>query len=174
MIRAALAFICISFFWGCQSNHQMGQPHQIISIDGTTIPVFSFEAFSPVLKNRNDTTYVVNFWATWCGPCVKEIPHFVEVETQNSDGPMRWIYVTLDEVETDSLVVRVANKLGIADRTVLLDETDFNAWLNRVDPNWSGAIPATIVYNSSYRRFKEGAIDKATLEELLEEATSSL
>lgn len=158
----------------CQTDFHLGEPQDIIRIQDQSIPVYSFEEFAPILKNRNKTTYVINFWATWCGPCVKEIPHFVEVSKTQANTSFKWIYVSLDDVANDSLIVQVSEQLEIINNTLVIDETDFNSWISKVDPNWSGALPATVIYNSDYRRFKEGALNRNALESLIQEANNSL
>ncbi len=61
------------------------------------IPVFKkFEDFEYLLEKDNDTTYVINFWATWCLPCVKELPEFEEINQHFKDKKFKMILVSLD------------------------------------------------------------------------------
>src|ERR1043165_4592291 len=45
---------------------------------------------------QNDTTYVLNFWATWCKPCVEELPGFDSLLVLESKNPVKIILVSLD------------------------------------------------------------------------------
>ena len=70
----------LSLLWiGCEQAKDttaiVRQPQKITE----NIPIYDYEHFKPFLKANNDTTYVVNFWATWCSPCVAELPYFDEL-----------------------------------------------------------------------------------------------
>ncbi len=116
----------------------------------------SFEDFEHLLHIENDTTYVVNFWATWCGPCVKELPYFEEM-TRNYEGkPLKVVLVSLDfkrQIEKKFIPFLVKNK--IRSEVVLLLDGKEAEWIDKVDESWSGAIPVTLVYNKKKRLFIE-------------------
>ena len=107
-----------------------------------------------------DTTYVVNFWATWCGPCVKELPYFerLHAERAAADQPVRVTLVTIDlpMAYERSLLPFLAERQLRAE-VVGLRDGDANAWIDRVDPSWSGAIPITLVRRGDRVRFFEKA-----------------
>jgi len=61
------------------------------------VPVYkTFDDFEPILHQDTDTTYVVNFWATWCGPCVKELPYFEALHKSYKNQPVKVVLVSLD------------------------------------------------------------------------------
>ncbi|MCB9236088.1 MAG: TlpA family protein disulfide reductase [Bacteroidia bacterium] len=109
------------------------------------------------LRNSGtDTTYIVNFWATWCKPCVAELPYFEELNKTLSEEPVQIILVTLDFADDyDSRLIPFLKKKKLASRVVLLDEIKYNDWMPLIDPVWDGAIPATWVFNpaKNYHRF---------------------
>jgi thiol-disulfide isomerase/thioredoxin len=152
----------------------MGEPVNVISEEGAHIPVYNFDGFKGLLTVRNDTTYLINFWATWCKPCVAEIPHFVEVMEDLQDEKVRFVFVSLDDDSQYTAMVKLARKLGIEQNTIVLNEVDYNSWISKVDPNWSGAIPATIISNAKFRRFHEGPLKKNQLKEKFEQALKSI
>ena len=116
----------------------------------------SFDDFEQILQKNNDTTYVVNFWATWCGPCVKELPYFEALGEEMSESKFKLILVSLDfERQIDSRLIPFLNKHKIKSDVVLLLDSKESEWIDRVDPSWSGAIPITIVYNRQSRQFYE-------------------
>lgn len=97
-------------------------------------------------KLDNDTTYVVNFWATWCGPCVKELPYFEELNDKYSEKAFKQILVSLDSPKkVESKVIPFITKNAIRSEVVLLADGKYNDWIDLIDPSWSGAIPITLI-----------------------------
>lgn len=122
------------------------------------VPTLTFEAFQPVLHNRNDTVYVINFWATWCSPCVKELPDFERLRQKYHREKFRMILVSLDfnrQKETRLIPFILQHKLKA--EVVHLNAPDANAWIEKVNPDWSGSIPATLIYRGDRRIFREGS-----------------
>ena len=133
------------------------------------VPEMDFETFKPWLHKGNDTTYVVNFWATWCKPCVKEIPDFLKLAGEMKDEKIRFIFVSLDfpgQVSSRLIPFIEKHEMG-REKVILLNDPDANSWIDQVDPGWSGAIPATVIYNSDMRRFVEGALTYSELKKIL-------
>ncbi|NQY09797.1 MAG: redoxin domain-containing protein [Flavobacteriales bacterium] len=121
------------------------------------------ELKSMYLKD-NDTTYVVNFWATWCVPCVHELPHF---EKLNELPKVKVILASLDFPKMiDSKLIPFIKRNKLKSEVVLLNEPDENEMIPKISSEWSGAIPATLVINNNrgIHNFHEG---KLSYEELL-------
>ena len=121
------------------------------------VPVYkTFDDFEPILHQDTDTTYVVNFWATWCGPCVKELPYFEALHKRYEDQPVKVVLVSLDfEKHIVKKLLPFLNKKDIQSDVVLLADGKANNWIDKVDPSWSGAIPITLVYKGDKREFYE-------------------
>ena len=118
--------------------------------------VYNFEELEPVFQNDNDTTYLINFWATWCGPCVKEMPYIQEVARYYEGQAFKLILVSLDfEKHIETRLISFLNKHNITGEQYVLLDGKTNKWIDKVDPEWSGAIPITIVYNGRKRGFYE-------------------
>lgn len=116
----------------------------------------TFGEIEPVLQNSNDTTYLINFWATWCGPCVKELPYFEEINERYKGEKFQTLLVSLDlERQIESKLIPFLNKKEIKSKVLLLLDGKPNKWIDRVDPSWSGAIPITIVRKGDYYAFFE-------------------
>ena len=106
----------------------------------------TFEDLEPLLHLDNDTTYVINFWATWCGPCVKELPYFEALTKKYQGEPVKVVLVSLDfEKHIDRKVLPFLNKKEIVSEVIVLLDGKANRWIDKVDPSWSGAIPITYV-----------------------------
>lgn len=137
------------------------------------IPTVDFDEFSSrYLQQKNDTIYVINFWATWCKPCVKELPAFEKLREQYSGEKVKVVLASLDFPEKiEKQVVPFIKKHNLQSEVVLLDDPDSNSWIPQVSQDWSGAIPATIIYNQQERKFYERSF---TYDELNTELTSFL
>ena len=131
------------------------------------VKVVSFKELSAWMDKENDTTYVINFWATWCSPCVEELPHFEAMNEKFGDKKIKVILVSLDfKSQLTSKVTPFIEKKNIRSTVLLLDEPDANSYIDQVSPEWSGAIPATLIVNSQkkIRQFHE---KKFSYDELL-------
>lgn len=126
------------------------------------IPVLNFDQFEKYLNIEDNNIHVVNFWATWCAPCVKELPHFEAVNQEYKDKNVKVLLVSLDFnlKKLNSFL----SKNDLKSEKVLLDDPDQNAWISKVSEEWSGAIPATVIYKKGKRKFYEHSFTKAELE----------
>lgn len=113
------------------------------------------------------TPLVVNFWATYCKPCIAEMPSFEKLAAKYKARGVVLLFVSLDMREDypakiDSFIV----KRKVRNKVVWLDETDADYFCPKVDPKWSGALPATLLINKKkgFRRFFEEEMTEAELE----------
>jgi thiol-disulfide isomerase/thioredoxin len=124
--------------------------------DSLSVQVLNYDQLKPLLHNVSDTTYVVNFWATWCAPCVQELPFFLALDSMYRDQPFKLILVSLD-FKKDYLrkLEPFVKERKIEEYVVVLEDNRANYWIDDIDPSWSGAIPATLVYRADRRVFLE-------------------
>ena len=123
-----------------------------------------------VMADDSQQIHIINFWATWCGPCVKELPLFEKITEEKRKG----VKVTLVSLDLDldpnpQKVYKFIALKKIQSDVVLLDELDPNSWINEIVPEWSGALPATIIINhqTGKRKFIGKALHEGELEEQL-------
>lgn len=122
--------------------------------DAQTIPVLKFSDLQPLLSTTNDTLYVVNFWATWCKPCIEEMPYFVEAEKSLSGQKVKFIMVSLDFPKMlDSRLKPFLNKNKVPGQVILLNDPNSNSWIPKVNEDWDGAIPVTLIFTKEKRKF---------------------
>ncbi len=115
---------------------------------GQTAEVAKFAEVQKVLSSANDTTYIVNFWATWCVPCVKEFPAFQELAHKHRNEKVKLVMISLDFAsEREKTLVPFLAKHPIEAKVLLLDEPDYNSWIDKVDKAWGGEIPVTLMIN---------------------------
>ena len=133
-------------------------------LSAQTVPSLSYAELKPLLEQNGNKIYVVNFWATWCAPCIKELPYF-EVLNQRED--VQVLLVSLDfPKHKESRLLPFIKKNKLQSKVVLLDDADENYWINDIHPNWSGAIPATLIYTKKQRGFYEQSFTASKLDKI--------
>lgn len=139
------------------------------SADAQSIPVWKLADLKTAMDTANGPT-IINFWATFCKPCIAELPHFQEAARRYRSQGVRLILVSLDLKESfPKGVQRFVTKQKLTAPVVFLDESNADLFVPAVDPSWSGAIPATLFLNRSkgIRQFYEEEMTKASLEEAI-------
>lgn len=136
--------------------------------------VYKIDKLLKRVHNSSDTVYVVNFWATWCKPCVQELPEFekLNIEATHTGMKVKVLLVSLDFKENiNDKLVPFLQKNNYHTECVLLDEVDGNVFINKINPKWSGAIPATLVTktNKKKEQFFEKKLHYEELKTILEE-----
>lgn len=118
------------------------------------------------IHNNSDTIYVVNFWATWCKPCIQEMPDFESFYRQNKPALVKIILVSMDfKEDLDKKLVPFLEKNKYSSEVILLDEVNGNDFINKIHTKWGGAIPAT--YFTTKNKKKEEIFEKKVNLELL-------
>src|SRR5690606_22220839 len=113
--------------------------------DDAVIRLVRWEALRELLNEPNDTTYVINFWATFCKPCVAELPHFDKLQSAYQYQKVRVLLVSMDFIKDyDTRVIPFIRERGLQSQVWLLQETNAGQWIDEIDPGWSGALPATV------------------------------
>jgi thiol-disulfide isomerase/thioredoxin len=133
------------------------------------VKMYTYEQLKPLLERKDDKTYIVNFWATWCAPCVKELPYFEKINKEYAIHNVEVILVSLDfPKQIDKKLIPFINKNKLQAKVVLLNDINEDVWIQAIDKSWSGAIPATLIYNKNDRKFYEQSFDYETLENELQ------
>ena len=141
------------------------KPMKVYTKDGVSVNAYDYSKLEYFLNRKNDTTYVVNFWATWCVPCVQELPYFEQLGEKYKSDKVKVLLVSLDMHKMiESKLIPFIKEKELKSEVVLLRDPDSNSWIPKVDSTWSGAIPATIIYNKSKRKFYERSFTYEELE----------
>jgi thiol-disulfide isomerase/thioredoxin len=143
---------------------------------GLAFILFAFASFSQIKKvkvteldkliKESDGPMIINFWATFCIPCIEEIPHFEKLVKKYEKVGLSLLLVSLDMEDDYNKVGPFAKKRKFSSQIVWLDETNADYFIPMIDSSWSGAIPATLFINNKtgYRKFIEEQVEEEELE----------
>lgn len=150
-VKACFFFLSIA---ACQSEQQPSKGASEAS--GLPYPVVeTFAELEPIFHRQSDTTYVINFWATWCKPCVEELPYFEQLHKEMAGQKVKIILVSLDfKKDIPTKLLKFVQDRKLEPEVIALADGRYNDWIEKVDPQWGGAIPITVVYSPKGRRFQ--------------------
>jgi len=130
-----------------------------------SIEIVTYDQLEERWSSNSDTLYVVNYWATWCGPCVEELPDFIAIHDEFKDGPFKMLLVSLDFPKMiEKRVIPFIAEKNITPDVVLLDDNP-NIWINRVCEDWDGDIPVTQFIKGDHYELHIGQLHKKELED---------
>jgi thiol-disulfide isomerase/thioredoxin len=158
MFKTALSLYCL-LFAGLLSAQE--------------IPYIKAEQITRWKTADTDTVYVLNFWATWCAPCVAELPAFEKLNKTYAGQKVQVVLVSTDfKKQVDARVKPFVKRRKLKSRVVFMDESNPNKWIDLVSPDWSGTIPATLIVSAGRKveRFFEKQMSYETLEAEIKEA----
>jgi len=154
MRKASIIFVLLFFVLSLSCSDKSDKNIQVVD----------FDEFYSKIDLSSDDTYVINFWATWCSPCVKELPYFESVNKEYADKNVKVILVSLDfPSQIESRLKPYIRKNNIKSNVILLNDSKMNKWVPRVSEKWDGGIPATLIVNSSNYNFYPNPFEKEEL-----------
>lgn len=134
------------------------------------IKIYKYEQLFERLHSPTEQTVVVNFWATWCAPCVEELPAFMAVNDQYKDNPnFKMLLVSLDRPKAMDKIISFLKDHQITAEVVLLDDNKRNnIWIPAINKEWGGNIPITVIYkNGKQVIFKGHEMTQYELEDII-------
>lgn len=164
-----MRFIVIILLLGLGSCKDAPQETPIANVESDnaqldSLEIYDFTGIEKFLTTTDDKVYVVNFWATWCAPCVKELPYFEQLN-KTYENELDVILISLDfPKHYDSKLKPFIQKHQLQSKVIVLNDPDANTWIPKVDETWSGAIPATLIFNKDKRQFYEQTFTYEQLE----------
>ena len=146
----------------CNNNEKTKEVSQQIeeissqASDELDLEVYDFNGFEKFLQKKDGKTYVVNFWATWCAPCIKELPYFEKLNQEYKNDGVEVLLVSLDFPHLyDTKLKPFISENKLQSKVVALNDVDMNTWIPKVNEDWSGSIPATVIYKNDESKFYE-------------------
>lgn len=139
----------------------------IVNAQQASVSVVKYEELEKRIQQEKDKLLVVNFWSTTCAPCVKELPHFMEVNNKHTDEPnFKMILVSLDRLADKEKVNSFIQNKNITAEVILLDDIKrMNIWIPKFENDWDGNIPVTLFYKNGLKvHFNDGEMSKEELE----------
>jgi len=161
-MKKLMMFGLLIFLLGCNAQEKEN-----------VLKAVNYDELKSVIQKEDGKLYVVNFWATWCKPCVEELPGFIAVNEQFKNDPnFKMILVSMDNRKLlDTKVKKFIQKNNIDADVYLLDDIKrMNEWIPATDETWSGAIPATVFYKNGKKiLFRELQMTQYELEDIVNE-----
>ena len=157
-ILSVIIFFVLAFY-SCQQEYKP---------DLTTID--KFDKIENIFKKNNDSVYVINFWATTCPPCLKEMPLFEKASVEHKKDKFKVYLVNIDEKERgEKKIVPFLTKLKIHNKVFALIDEDMSTWTGKINPEWYGALPYTVIYKGDKKKYFFGAFkDENDLEKAIQ------
>nr|WP_320119103.1 TlpA disulfide reductase family protein [uncultured Marinifilum sp.] len=143
------------------------------SLYSQEIKTVDFKELEPKFNIRNDTTYVINFWAMWCKPCVEELPEFEHIRKIYQNKKVKVLLISMDfGSNVEKRLVKFLDKKGINVEVIILDDPDANSWVGKVNEKWDGALPATVVYKKDKEKFFAGKVTYSQLAKTIDQISN--
>ena len=142
-----------------------------VSAKAQTIPSWKVTGLQNYIT-KSDSVLVVTFWATFCKPCLVEIPYFETIVNKYSAKKVKLLLVSLDLKDEYPKLKTFIKKNKYTSKVVWLNETNADYFCPKVDTTWSGGIPSTLIINpkTSYRKFFEDQLKSDQFESELKKA----
>lgn len=144
-----------------------------LNVNAQTVKKVSIDDVLAIVE-KSTTPIVVNFWATWCGPCVAELPYLEQQVQAYKDKNVKLLLVSLDfEDDYQKVLPKFAKAMKLNGEVVWLNESDASEFCPKVDKKWEGVIPVTLMVNKAnkYRKFFTGGLSEKQIEKALKDLT---
>lgn len=144
----------------------------ILSVNAYGQAIIKLPELQEMMKEGKQVK-VINFWATWCAPCIKEMPFLETLNRENKDVKVLLVSLDFDLDHDQSKITGFVMRKKIQSEVVILDEPDPTKWIEKIDKGWSGALPATLVMNpvNGKRKLIQGELKKNDLEKSIAEVS---
>jgi len=157
-MKIFILLLNLSLLVSCNSNNNAGEI-QNIPFKGVKECV-NFSELEPYFHKDNDTTYLINFWATTCPPCLKEFPYFEKLSQEMKGKNLELLFINIDgKNHLEDRLFTFLDKRSIDLPIIALTDPNANKWTEAVNPDWYGALPYTIIYKKDKKKYFFGAFE---------------
>jgi thiol-disulfide isomerase/thioredoxin len=119
---------------------------KLIPVDETSLP--------KVIEANKGKVVLLNFWATWCDPCRKELPDLIALEKRLGPKGFKIVFVSADDPENEAAARQFLQSKNIGFPAYLKNAKNDDKFIDSMDPKWSGALPALFLYDRAGKRVK--------------------
>jgi thiol-disulfide isomerase/thioredoxin len=127
-----------------------------LGLSAQQVSLINLDQLYDRVNHGQDTTFIINFWAEWCAPCVKELPDFIRFSREHKNEKLKVLLINVDfRSKLKTSVLAFIKRNGIKNEVFLLNERDPQIYIDRIDSSWSGALPATLLIKDRRRKFFE-------------------
>jgi thiol-disulfide isomerase/thioredoxin len=136
-----------------------------------SIEQIKLKELQQIINSNSDKVKVINFWATWCAPCIKEMPLFEKINADHPDVEVTLVSMDYDLDPNPDKVNRFVSRKELKSKVLILAEQNPNGWIHRIDKNWNGVLPATLILSSKTgkRKLIQSALQEGDLEKYISE-----
>src|SRR5882757_5105292 len=132
-----------------------------VSAEPVSVTLADAATLAALRTNSSGKVRLVNFWASWCAPCVAEFNEFVTINRIYRIRNFEMVTVAVNDPDEQTNVLKFLTKQQASNRNLILASTDREKLVNAFDPKWQGAVPFTVLINLdgtiAYR--EDGSID---------------
>ena len=156
--RYAVILVVASFLLACSKDENREDASKATVNSATGFEVQPVEVIDPsgvkeLVAQRNGKILFLNLWATWCQPCVEEFPEIVKLANEYTGSEIEFVAISFDYPdEVESKILPFLRDKKVPFKVLVADSDDAEAMINAINPNWNGALPATLVYDVSGKR----------------------
>ncbi|CAM1347533.1 TlpA disulfide reductase family protein [Tenacibaculum halocynthiae] len=165
MNRVCLLLLLVLVGVSCKKSNEDKKEKEVV----IKVSTLNYDQLTPLLHKNDGKIYVINFWATWCVPCVKELPAFEKLSANYKDKNVEVVLVSLDfSKQIESNLIPFIKEKKLKSKVVHFEDRNEQFWIKDIAENWTGSIPATLIYNGKKRKFYEKSFDYEELQSELQ------
>ena len=126
-----------------------------------------------VIHSEKGKVVVVSVWATWCVPCREEMPLLINLTTRLSSKGVALVLISANDPDEEQAARRFLDSLHVKRKSYIKKTTEDQKFIDSIDRKWSGALPATFVYDRSGKRVQSffGELSMGQVEETVLDLT---
>jgi len=159
-LKNCIYLFLLTCIFSCQQAEEKKVPVSVtaleIEVDTSKLASLSeYKEFEDLMANEKGNVVLVNLWATWCKPCVKEMPMLEKLHQNYKGKGVKVVTLSIDEVsKADSLVVPFWQEMNFSMDNYLIAHQDPGAFINKIDPLWIGLIPTSFIFDGEGKKIE--------------------
>ncbi|MCX6615928.1 MAG: redoxin family protein [Acidobacteria bacterium] len=143
-----------------------------LAAEPVSVEMADAAALAALRKNDSDKLRLVNFWATWCGPCITEFPELVTINRMYRQRAFEMVTVAAQFPDEKKEVLGFLTKQQASSRNLMFADTDKYKLMEAFDKDWNAALPYTVLIGpgGQYLYKVQGSLDPLELKRTIVKA----